>query len=143
MGAGYWLNPDTGMCVQVTTTHDEFVRDRTNAKSIGLSEHCYIQIMQYPATAVDEIRLAALREGLVRMREHPRYLSVQFTAEPQRVRLILESVLVALTERKIHPDTMLAIDNLLSGESASITLRELQTKIEGNEPVMDKTGVLP
>ena len=26
MGAGYWLDPDTGMCVQVETTHDEWVR---------------------------------------------------------------------------------------------------------------------
>jgi hypothetical protein len=143
MGAGYWLNPDTGMCVQVATTHDEFVRDRTNAKSIGLSEDCYTQIMQYPATAVDEIRLLALHEGLVRMREHPRYLSVQFTAEPQRVRLNLESVVVALTERKIHLDTMLVVDNLLSHESASITLRELQGKVESDSAVMGETGVLP
>ncbi len=137
MGAGYWLNPHTGLCVQVPTTHDEFVRDRTNAKSIGLSEGCYAQIMQYPATAVDEIRLAALHEGLVRMREHPRYLSVQFATEPQRVKLILESVLVALTDRKIHLDTMLKVDNLLSGDSVSITLRELQGKMESGEPVMD------
>jgi hypothetical protein len=107
MGAGYWLNPETGMLVQVTTTHDAWVRERANAKSIGLSEDCYAEIMRHPATAVDEIRLAALREGLVRMREHPRYLSVQFTALPQRVRLILESVLAALTALKIHPDTML------------------------------------
>lgn len=136
MGAGYWLNPDTAMCVQVATTHDEFIRDRANAKSIGLSEDCYTQIMQYPSTAVDEIRLAAVREGFVRLREHPRYLSVQFSALPQRVTLVLKAVVGALIERTIHLDTMLVVDNLLSGDSVSITLRELQRKIESRESVM-------
>ncbi|MGO9113413.1 MAG: hypothetical protein ACLP9L_29635 [Thermoguttaceae bacterium] len=136
MGAGYWLNPETGMCVQVATTHDEFVRDRANAMSIGLSKGCHAQIMRYPPTAIDEIRLSALREGMVRLREHRRYLSVQFTALPQRVALVLKAVVVALTELKIHLDTMLAVDNLLSGDSVSITLRDLKGKIESGEPVM-------
>ena len=132
MGAGYWLNPETGICVQVATTHDAWVREWANAKSIGLSAQCHAQIMQYPATAVDEIRMAAVREGLVRLREHPRYLSVQFTALPQRVAMALKAVVVALTELEIHPDTMLSVDNLLSGKSVSITLRELQGKCEPN-----------
>jgi len=143
MGAGYWLNPETGMCVQVETTHDEFVRDRTNAENIGLSEDCYIQIMQHPTTAIDEIRVAALREGLVRMREHPRYLSVQFTVEPQRIALVLKAVVVALTEQEIHPDTMLKVDNLFFGESVSVTLRELQRHIESGEPVMGDARTKP
>ena len=142
MGAGYWLNPDTGMCVQVATTHDAWVREWVNAKSLGLSVQCHAQIMQYPATAIDEIRLSALREGMVRMREHPRYLSVQFTALPQRVALVLIAVVVALTELKIHPDTMLVVDNLLSGDSVSITLRELTRKIESGEAVMGEMDSL-
>ena len=38
MGSGYWLNPSTGMCVRVATTHDEWVRDEQNADRIGLPE---------------------------------------------------------------------------------------------------------
>jgi hypothetical protein len=75
------------------------------------------------------------------MREHPRYLSVQFTAEPQWVTPVLKAVIVALTNLKIHLDTMLKVDNLLSGESVSITLRELQGKMECGEPVFGETGV--
>ncbi len=140
MGAGYWLNPDTGMCVQVTTTHDSWVREKTNADSIGLPEQCHAEIGQYPVTAVDKIRMAALRGGLVRLREHPRYLSVQFTMMPQQVRPVLKAVVVALTELKVHPDTMLVVGNLLSGESVEITLGELQGKLESDQPVMGESG---
>ena len=93
MGAGYWLNPDTGQCVRVATTHDEWVRDRGNAEGIGLPEAAYDAIMQYPATAVDEIRLVVLNWGLVRIREHPRYTSVQFAAHAHQVTPILRAVL--------------------------------------------------
>ena len=124
------------MCVQVATTHDAWLREWANARSLGLSVQCHAQITQYPSTAVDEIRMAAVREGLVRLREHPRYLSVQFSALPQRVAPVLKAVVVALTELKIHLDTMLVVDNLLSGDSVSNTLRELTRKIESGESVM-------
>ena len=136
MGAGYWLNPDTGKCVRVATTHDEWVRDKANADSIGLPEECYDQIMQHPETAVDEIRLLALRYGLVRMREHPRYLSVQFAAQRHRVKPILAAVLTALGDLKVHPDTYMIVDNLLSGDSVSITLDGLRSRLENGEPVL-------
>ena len=125
MGAGHWLNPTTGQCVQVTT-HNDWIRDETNADSIGLAEDLYRQIMLLPDTAIDQIRILALRGGLVRIRQQKHYTSVQFWATGDQVEAILQAVLRALEELKIHPDERLEIDNLLLGESVSITLRALR-----------------
>ena len=130
MNAGYWLNPDTGKCVQVATTHDEWVRDEENARSMGVSQWAYNQIMQYPATAIDEIRILALHCGLVRMREHPRYLSVQFAADGHRVARVLTATAAALSDLGIHPDTMLQIDNLQTSQRASVTVAELRSQLD-------------
>ena len=126
MGAGHWLNPVTGQCAQVTT-HDEWIRDEKNADSIGLAQNLYRQIILLPDTAIDHIRIVALQGGLVRIRQHKRYTSVQFWAIADQIASILQAVLRTLDELKIHPDERLEIDNLLLGESVSITRRALQT----------------
>jgi hypothetical protein len=136
-GAGYWLEPKTGRCVQVETTHDEFVRDRENARSMGVPRQVYDEIMMYSPTDVDEIRLLALHSGLVRMREHPRYLSVQFAAGRESVARVLKAIVKALADMKIHPDTRIEMDNLLLGESTAMTVAELRIRIGSG------SGVLP
>ena len=136
--AGYWLNPNTGKCVRVETTHDAWVRDRTNAEAIGLPEAAYDAIMKHPATAIDEIRIVALDWGLVRIREHPRYTSVQFSAQPFQVKAILRAVVVALVDLKLHTDTTLVIDNLLLSDSATLGLGELADNLGRDQPVLPK-----
>jgi hypothetical protein len=125
--AGYWLNPETGQCVRVTTTHDEWIRDRQNAEDLGLPEAVYREIMRFEPTDIDPIRLAAVRCGLVRIREHRRHISVQYLAAPERVGAIVDAVAKALTGLGIHPDTRLIVDNLLLGETVEITLAGLET----------------
>lgn len=136
MGAGYWLNPDTGQCVRVATTHDDWVRDRGNAESIGLPERAYNDIMKLPVTAIDEIRRVALNWGLVRIREHPRYTSIQFTAHAHRITPILRAALAALKAAQVHPGTTLKIDNLLLNDSITIGLGELENHLDKDEPVL-------
>ena len=126
MGAGHWINPKTGRCALVTT-HNDWIRDEKNAKSIGLPDHRYRDIMTLPDNAIDEIRILALRGGLVRIRQHRRYTSVQFWAAIGDVEAIRQAVVRALAELEVHPDERLEIDNLLLGESVSLTLRALQT----------------
>jgi len=140
MGAGYWLNPDTGKCVQVRTTHDEWVRDKENARSIGVPQWVYDEIMRYPPTAVDEIRLLALHCGLVRMREHPRYLSIQFAAERLHVAQVLPAIAAALNELPIHADTIIRMDNLRLNESVSITVAELKNRLESQQPLFSESN---
>jgi hypothetical protein len=132
--AGYWLKPETGECERVTT-HDEWVRDQKNAERLGLPPEVYAEIMRHPPTAVDEIRILAVNCGLVRIREHPRYTSVQFSAEPHRVDLVLRAVVKALHGVGIHPDTRLVIDNLATGDRTAMTIRELESAIENGRAV--------
>jgi hypothetical protein len=125
--AGYWLDPKTGQCVRVTTTHDEWIPDRQHAEDLGLPEAAYREIMSFAPTNIDPIRLVAVRCGLVRIREHRRYVSVQYISEADRVGLISDAVAIALTDLGIHPDTRLIVDNFLLGESVAMTLAGLDT----------------
>jgi hypothetical protein len=120
--AGHWLNPDTGLIVKVASTHDEWLRDRQHALDLGLTEADYQEIMSYPPTDIDPIRLVGLRRGLVRVREHRRHVSVQFMAEAARVGIVLAATVRGLMEVGIHPDTRLIVDNLLLGDSRSVML---------------------
>lgn len=145
--SGYWLNTQSGKCVQVETTHDDWVRDKKHAEDLGLSGKVYDEIMRYSPTAIDEIRLLALQGGLVRIREHPRYVSVQLMSEPQQVASILKAVVVALTTLKMHPDTTLKIDNFLLSDSVIIGMGELETRLANNLPPLKteeyRTGSAP
>ena len=129
--AGYWLNPDSGLIVKVATTHDAWVRDRQHAAELGLTEADFQEISSYPATAVDEIRLVAVRRGLVRVREHRRHVAVQHWSEAGRVGAVLAAVVRALMDVEIHPDTRLIVDNLLTGESRAILLGGLAAELSG------------
>ena len=128
--AGYWFHPERKLLVRVATTHDEWVRDRANAEALGLPEAVYQEIMGYDPADIDAIRLAACRCGLVRVREHKRHVSVQYAAEAERVGMVLGAVVTALIGAGIHPDSMLHIDNLLAGDSRSVTLGGLQAELE-------------
>jgi hypothetical protein len=133
--AGYWLRPATDECVRVESTHDAWVRDWKNAQHLGLPPEVYAEIMRHPPTAVDEIRMLAVRCGLVRIREHPRYTSVQFSAEPHRVGAVLQATVKALHGVGIHPDTRLVVDNLLTQERVAMTIRELAVALDDGEQV--------
>jgi hypothetical protein len=122
MGKG---NPQTGQCEEVTT-HDEWIREEKNARSIGLPDHYYRQIKLLPNSAIDETRTTALVGGLVRIRQHKRYTSIQFWSVSDQVEGILQAVVKGLQQLQVHPDELLKVDNLSLGKSESITLRELQ-----------------
>ena len=114
--AGYWLNPSTGKCVQVATTHNDWLRNRENVASIGLPPSAYDEVMRFSPTQEDQIRLVAIRCGLVRIREHPRYTSVQFSAESHQEKPVLQAVFTALKNLKMSAETTLVIDNLLPSD---------------------------
>jgi hypothetical protein len=125
---GYWLNPATGRCVKVATSHDEWIRDRQQVADLGLPDSVHQEIIGYAPTDIDPIRLAAVRAGLVRVREHRRYVSVQYMADADRVGAVLGAVAKALTDLGIHPDTRLVVDNLQLEESREMTARELESR---------------
>ena len=128
MGSGYWLNCNDRRLVEVES-HDVWIRNKENADSIGILKWLYDKIMQYPSSAVDEIRLLALYGGLVRIREHPRYTSIQFANyHPHQIQYTLTCVLETLIDLEVHPDTIIRMDNFLNGESAICSVSDLQDK---------------
>jgi hypothetical protein len=141
-GAGYWLNPNTGKCVLVTT-HDDWIRNKANADSIGLPSFFYDEIMKMKITDVDEIRIKAMEGGLVRIRNYQNYVSVQFTAQRHRVTTILWSCLVALKELNFHPNDDITITNLFLKDQVTLSLANFQKKLENDEPILREQSAEP
>lgn len=138
MGPGYWLNPDSGKHLQVST-HDEWIRNPQNAKAIGLPDWVYQDIMKFPpetANLVDEVRKKAMMGGLVRIRNYGNRISVQFMAQRYRNTTILWAVLVCLYELQTHPDEWIVFGNVLTGDAGQLTLAELKRRLENEEPIM-------
>ena len=136
MRQGYWLNPSNGKVVPVSS-HDEWIRDKQNADSIGLPPYWYGEIMKIPPTDVDEIRLMAMKGGgLVCIRQYDNYVSIQFMAERHRVTGILWEVVVALKGAQIHPDERLQITNFFLKDQVDVTLAELLDSLKNERPVM-------
>ena len=136
-GPGYWLNPSTDKLVNVGTTHDEWIRNRDNARSIGLPDFVSDNIAACNPRQVDEIRIYALMAGLVRIRDYGKSISVQFWCERHRVRNVLWSTALALKgEAGVHPDTHVSIDNLNLNDSVRLTLQELIDKLKEDVPIL-------
>ena len=137
MGNGYWLNPDSGKIIQVGTTHDDWIKNPENAKAIGLPSYAFDDIAQLTPNDVDGIRMAALRGGLVRIRDYVNYMSVEFSCQKPRQRHFLWSALVALKgDLKTHPYTDLHINNILTKDSVTLNLQDLQTRLTNDESVL-------
>lgn len=69
-GPGYWLNPVTGEYFRVIN-HAPWICDHANARSAGLPERHIAALRQYDAIRnEDEVRMATVKGGLVRTREH-------------------------------------------------------------------------
>ena len=118
------------------STHDAWVRDDWhNAEALGIPGDIFQKISSLEPTSIDEIRLLALKTGLVRIREYKsrrnQDVHIQFWAAAARVGAVLEAVAEALAELGIHGDTRLVIDNLHLGDSRVVTLTTLQAEAHG------------
>ncbi|HBJ34210.1 MAG TPA: hypothetical protein DDZ51_05480 [Planctomycetaceae bacterium] len=130
MGDGFWLDPKSGQHWKVTT-HDAWILNGENALLVGISasEHERLTSLN-PVRDVDEIRLAGIRVGLVRIRSYHNRISVQFAAPRQHVSEALSSTFSLLDGIEAYKDTPIDIDNLETGESERISLRELGLSLE-------------
>jgi len=135
MGAGYWLNPATNIYKQVTT-HDDWIKNHANASEIGLPDDAWEQINRLPYSAVDEIRILAVEGGLVRIRDHRAYISVQFHVDQGRVRDVLWSVLTALEELGADRFKPIKIDNFKTHDGVTLDWTALKSRLENNEVIV-------
>jgi hypothetical protein len=84
MGDGIWYNPRSGAVFNfgAHNTHDVWLRSADNRIKLGLRPATieYIESLPRNAESVDEIRLAAVRDGMVRIRDFGNSVTVQFNA---------------------------------------------------------------
>ena len=134
MGAGYWFDPRMKRSWTVDR-HELWVLDERNAKTAGISQEVYEHLLTLDSSlGMDEIRMAAINVGLVRIRDHGNYVSVQFAAE--QVREVLRSIHEFIAGVFMWTETELAIDNFTTQASTRITLRELGRRLDKNESVL-------
>lgn len=136
MGMGYWLDPQTQQA-HLVTRHELWVLEAENARLAGISPEVYEHLCGLdPVKDQDEIRMAAIDVGLIRIRDHGNYVSVQFSSEPEKVEVKLKSVVQFLRQTGMHRYSDLRIDNLASQESVRISLEELETLLSSNGPIV-------
>lgn len=134
MGVGYWFDPRRKQCWTVDR-HELWVLDERNAKTAGISQEVYEHLLTLDSSlGMDEIRMAAINVGLVRIRDHGNYVSVQFASEQDRE--VLRSIHGLLEGVFQFPEMELAIDNFTTQASTRITLRELGRRLDKNESVL-------
>ena len=134
MGVGYWFDPRTKQCWTVDR-HELWELDERNAKTAGISQGVYGHLLTLDSSlGMNEIRMAAINVGLVRIRDHGNYVSVQFAAE--QVREVLRSIHEFIAGVFQWSETELAIDNFTSQISTRITLRELGRRLDKKESVL-------
>jgi hypothetical protein len=138
MGDGYWLDPKSNLHWKVTT-HDAWILDINNAEMVGISkaEHERLTTLN-PVRDVDEIRMAGIHAGLVRIRSYHNRISVQFASVRSEEPEILRLVCTFLLDVEPFSDTPVDIDNLQTNDSARVTLRELQSKLNAGLDVMNE-----
>ena len=94
MGRGYWLHPGTQESWLVHR-HETWVLE--NPSRIPADVHAYLLRLD-PHKAMDEIRLAAINAGLIRLRDYSRNWSVQFAADDLNEKGFLRAVALFLDE---------------------------------------------
>lgn len=138
MGIGIWYNPRTNQVFNFGeyNTHDVWLRSADNRVKLGLRPATieYIESLPNDATSVDEIRLAAIRDGIVRIRDFGNSVSVQFQAR-RGLRDLLFKIKEVLN-RFFQPNSMVRIHNLATGESVDLTLLDMAQRLRDDTPIL-------
>ena len=122
MGRGYWLNPQTQQS-WIVDKHELWVLENPLLSGVPANVHAHLLTLD-PNKGMDEIRLAAINVGLIRLRDRRSHVSVQFSADEPNEKSVLRSVAMFLDG--IWRDTPLVIGNFANGTETTITLRQLR-----------------
>lgn len=134
MGVGYWFDPRTKQS-WVVDRHELWVLEERNAKTAGISQQVYDHLLTLdPSLGMNEIRMAAINVGFVRIRDQGNYVSVQFASET--VRQVLRATYEFLDGVFQWKETDLVIDIFTPPASIRITLRELGRRLSNGESVL-------
>lgn len=138
MGIGIWYNPRTDKVFNFGefNTHDVWLRSSDNRVKLGLRPATieYIESLPNNAESVNEIRLAAIRDGMVRVRDFGNSISVQFQARRGLRDLLFK--IKEILNRFFHPNSMVRIHNLSTNESTELTLLDMGQRLSNDTPIL-------
>jgi hypothetical protein len=134
MGIGLWYNPNTNRVFKLDfITHDQWLKNPANADELGISSG--MQRVIADSMDIDLIRLAATMEGMVRIRDYYRRISLQFYAE-RGLTALLRKIHCVLEKQPFDHSVPLEIDNLRTDESIQLSVKELGKRLDENSPIL-------
>lgn len=136
MGVGLWYNPRTEKVFNIATdgsnTHEVWIKKPANAEAIGLSKMTQKVLDQ--TEDIDEIRMAAVRDGLVRTREYRNHVSVTISARRGLRDLLLQ--VYKLVKDRYSQYAYVKLSNIATGESVDIHMPDFKQRLENDEPIL-------
>lgn len=145
MGKAYWLNWRTGQAAIVPDTHEQWLADREQARTIGLSNWYLDQIAaldHHNANHVDTIRIIGMHGGLVRIRQydgHRQEISVQFIADSGYTRKVLWGIFEFLRSSGLSQTLPIRIQNLRHwADDVTVLdgLSDFRSRLEKDQPIL-------
>ena len=127
MGRGYWLNPSTQQ-TWIVDKHELWVLENSLLSGVPSDVHAHLLSLDQNK-GMDEIRLAAINAGLIRLRDRRSHVSVQFSADQLNQKYFLRSVAMFLDEIVVFKDTPLVIGNFATRTETTMTLRQLLKEV--------------
>lgn len=138
MGNGIWYNPRTDKVFNFGSfnTHDIWLRSADNRIELGLRPSTieYIESLPRTAESIDEIRLAAISDGMVRIRDYGNVMSVQFKARRGMRDLLFK--IKEVIGRICEPSCMVRIHNLATNESTELTFSDMVQRLRDDSPIL-------
>ena len=121
MGKGYWLDPKTQQS-WVVDRHERWVLENPGLNRLPQSVHQHLLTLN-PSQEMDQIRLASISAGLIRIRDYDSRISVQFSADRSKIRTYLWSIFEFLDPLVTYKDTPIVIGNFATRDEVQISFR--------------------
>jgi hypothetical protein len=139
MGKGYWLNPENDHWVQVDA-HEISMKDKQDQKALGLTKG-QILVLDLAKGNEDNLRMHAIKTGLIRIRDYQDGVHVQFYAERSSVRKYLESLFYMVKRTSLKQSWNIAIENMHPGakDFASLPMEEFIKAIDNGKAIMKES----
>lgn len=132
MGVALWYNPRTDQAFSFSTTHDQWLKNPENAEQLGISSATREVIAN--TNDEDEIRMAAIMDGMVRIRDYLNKISVQFKAR-RGLRDLLFKIHQVLKSR-FNEYSYVSVHNLATGEATELSISDWGARLRDDAPIL-------
>ena len=134
MGKGYWLDPKTQQS-WVVDRHERWVLENPKLNRLPPDVHQYLLTLN-PDQEMDQIRLAASKAGLIRIRDYDSKISVQFSVDRTKIKAYLWTIFEFLDPLVTWKDTTIVLGNFATRDEVQLSFRDFTTKLQNDETIM-------